>query len=61
MPETIYVKAANELEEFISPYLAALKDDQSKQIERSYVGNKSAEKAPQFKGSAGKKRAKKDK
>jgi len=27
LPDTIYVKAANELEEFIAPYLLALKDD----------------------------------
>lgn len=60
LPETIYVKASNELEEFISPYLAALKDDQSKLVERAPVGMKSVEKAP-HKGSAGKKRAKKDK
>ena len=60
LAETIYVKAANELEEFIAPYLAALKDDQTKQIERSSIGMKSAEKAP-FKGSAGKKRIKNDK
>ncbi len=59
LPETIYVKASNELEEFITPYLAALKDDQSKLAERSYTGSKSAEKAP-ARASAGKKKSKKD-
>jgi hypothetical protein len=56
LPETIYVKAANELEEFVAPYLAALKDDQT----RSYERNASAEKVPQ-KGLGVKKRIKKDK
>lgn len=30
LPETIYVKAANELEEYMAPSLNALKDDKSK-------------------------------
>jgi len=60
LPETIYVKASNELEEFITPYLAALKDDQSKLAERSFTGSKSAEKNP-ARASAGKKKSKKDK
>lgn len=58
LPETIYVKASNELEEFISPYLAALKDDQSRQLERSYSAGKTSEKTS-YKGSAGKQKAKK--
>jgi len=58
LPETIYVKASNELEEFIAPYLAALKDDQSRQLERTHVGGKTSEKTS-FKGSAGKQKAKK--
>lgn len=56
LPETIYVKAANELEEFITPYLNSLKDDQTRSNERAA----SAEKAPQ-KGLGVKKRIKKDK
>lgn len=29
LPETIYCKAANELEEYITPFLQALKDDKA--------------------------------
>jgi len=58
LPETIYVKASNELEEFISPYLAALKDDQSRQTDRNLAGSKTSEKTS-FKGSAGKQKSKK--
>jgi len=56
LPETIYVKAANELEEFVTPYLNSLKDDQNKNVERSV----SSEKFP-HKGPGVKKRIKKDK
>ena len=34
--DTIYVKAANELEEFITPYLLALKDDKHEIIEEEF-------------------------
>ena len=37
LPETIYVKAANELEEYIKPSLNALKDDKTRQKERAQV------------------------
>lgn len=55
LPETIYVKAANELEEYINPYLDQLKDDQIKP-ERSVSGEKTAQK-----GQGVKKKIKKDK
>jgi histone acetyltransferase len=58
LPETIYVKAANELEEFISPYLAALKDDRHDDRVMSYDG-KVSEKGHK-KGPSTKKKVKKD-
>ena len=55
LPETIYVKAANELEEFVTPYLNSLKDDQIRNAERERA-EKTAHKGPGVK-----KRIKKDK
>ncbi len=48
LPETIYVKAANELEEYITPSLQSLKDDQMKN-ERSSSEEKVAIKGPGIK------------
>jgi len=55
LPETIYYKAANELEEFVNPYLITLKDDQVRNAEREKA-EKTAHKGPGVK-----KRIKKDK
>lgn len=48
LPETIYVKAANELEEYIRPSLEALKDDQTR-LERSNSEEKTPIKGPGIK------------
>jgi len=44
LPETIYVKAANELEEFITPYLLALKDDKHEGIDKMNPEGRQSEK-----------------